>query len=780
MKKLPIDDSEAEIISAIRGNQVTVILGATGSGKTTQIPIMLYKAGFAAKGMIGVTQPRKIAATAIAEYVSNQLGGILGKVVGYKIRFDNMTKRETAIKFVTNGVLLREIQNDPQLGKYSIIVIDEAHERTLEIDLLMGLIKNLLKKRNDLKLVITSATINAEKFLNYFKNGSDVPVVLVGGRMYPVEVKYLDWNPYGHEMVSAAVEMIVSIHNSNEPGDVLVFMTGRDDISVVVKNLSNRLDDRAVVLPLHGGMEATAYKAVFEPRKGKRKIIVATNIAETSLTIDGVRFVVDSGLIKQQHFDSKTGLQSLDVVAHSVAGCEQRKGRAGRTQPGVCYRLYSEKSLQDRPTFTLPEIQRMSLSRAVLIMESMGIDDVEHFDLIDSPGFQAFREAYQVLIILGANDFRTKRLTELGRKMAELPLDPCIARMLIEAEKYRCIKSIAAFAAFQSVPHVFMRPRGKEELADRVHQQFMHPKSDAITLITVWNKYVANGRNPDWCYRNFLNSHALEEVELIYSQLLDILEQNNVSLPSTMNEQVIMKCIVSGLSFNLIEHDSRWDYRGVFSEMDKIALHPSSSLYRSMPRFAVATSLVRTTKLYARCCTVVPVEWLVEFLPQLFSCHQPVLISYTKGEAYVIGEQPILFKGRDVINRRVKVPLELAKKINTHKDAQMRAKKLVRLTFQKCGERHVALCSGVEVEVSKRGKLLSVRTVIPYYCEVVRLGPAAFAHVQEEALDLGEKVNELIPVQVIEKKVIPTANDHTQSLAEDLAKGWGLVLETIK
>lgn len=779
MKKLPIDDSEAEIVSAIQGNQVTVILGATGSGKTTQIPIMLYKAGFAKEGVIGVTQPRKIAATAIAEYVAEQLGSVLGKVVGYKVRFDNLTERQTAIKFVTNGVLLREIQNDPQLTKYSVIVIDEAHERSLEIDLLLGLIKNLLKKRNDLKLVITSATINAEKFLNYFKNGSDVPVVLVGGRMYPVEVKYLDWNPYGHEIVSAAVEMVASIHASNDPGDVLVFMTGRDDISAVVKNLTVRLDTNAVVMPLHGGMEATAYKAVFQPHKGKRKIIVATNIAETSLTIDGIRFVVDSGLIKQQHFDFQTGMVSLDIVEHSMAGCEQRKGRAGRTQPGVCYCLYSKKSLQSRSLFTLPEIQRMSLSKAVLIMESMGIGDVEHFDLIDPPGFKAFKEAYQVLIILGANDFRTKKITGLGRKMSELPLEPCIARMLIEAEKYRCVKSIAAFAAFQSVPHVFMRPRGKEEVADRTHQQFMHPKSDALTLITVWNRYVANGRKKDWCYKHFLNSHALEEVELIYSQLLDILEQNNVSLPSTMNEDIIMKCIVSGLVFNLIEHDSRWEYRGIFQEMDKIGLHPSSSLYRFMPRFAVATSLVRTTKLYARCCTIAPVEWLAEFLPQLFTCNEPVLLSYTKGEDYAIGEQDILFKGRGVIHRKVKIPLELAKRINAFKDSQMRAKKLVRLVFQKRGERHIADCGGVEVEVSKRGKLLSVQTDTPYYCEVVRVGPAAFAHVQEEAFNLGEKANELIPVQVA-KKVTPAANGHTQSLAEELAKCWGLVLETIK
>ncbi len=779
MKKLPINDSEAEIVSAIQGNQVTIILGATGSGKTTQIPIMLYKAGFAKEGMIGVAQPRKIATTAIAEYVAEQLGSVLGKVVGYKVRFDNLTERQTAIKFVTNGVLLREIQNDPQLTKYSVIMIDEAHERSLEIDLLLGLIKNLLKKRNDLKLVITSATINAEKFMNYFKSDSDVPVVLVGGRMYPVEVKYLDWNPYGHEMVSAAVEMIASIHASNELGDVLVFMTGRDDISAVVKNLTVRLGTNAVVMPLHGGMEATAYKAVFQPHKGKRKIIVATNIAETSLTIDGIRFVVDSGLIKQQHFDSQTGMVSLDIVEHSMAGCEQRKGRAGRTQPGVCYRLYSEKSLKSRPLFTLPEIQRMSLSKAVLIMESMGISDVEHFDLIDPPGFQAFREAYQTLIIIGANDFRTKKITELGRKMAELPLEPCISRMLIEAEKYRCVKSIAAFAAFQSVPHVFMRPRGKEESADHAHQQLMHPKSDALTLITVWNKYIANGRKQDWCYKHFLNSHALEEVELIYSQLLDILEQNNVSLTSTMNEDVIMKCVVSGLVFNLIEHDSRWEYRGIFQGMDKIGLHPSSSLYRLMPRFAVATSLVRTTKLYARCCTAAPVEWLAEFLPQLFTCNEPILSSYTKGESYAVGEQSILFKGRGVIHRRVKISLELAKRLNEWRDTQMKAKRLVRLVFQKSGERYVADCSGVEVEVSKRGKILSVRTDVPYYCEVVRLGPAVFAHVQEEAIDLGEKANILIPVQKVEKPV-STADNHTQSLAQELAKGWELVLETLK
>lgn len=780
MKKLPIDDSEAEIISEVRENQVTVILGETGSGKTTQVPIMLYNAGFAKKGMIGVTQPRKIAAMAIAEYVAGQLGSELGKIVGYKVRFDDLTERKTAIKFVTNGVLLREIQNDPQLTKYSIIVLDEAHERSLEIDLLLGLIKNLLKTRKDLKLIITSATINAEKFLNYFKtDSSEVPVVLVGGRMYPVEVTYLDWNPYAHEIVSTAVEMVVSIHVSNEPGDVLVFMTGRDDISAVVKNLFARLDTSALVLPLYGGMEDSAYKAVFQPCKGKRKIIVATNIAETSLTINGIRFVVDSGLIKQQNFDSKTGMVSLDIIEHSMAGCEQRKGRAGRTQPGVCYRLYSQKAFQARSMFTLPEIQRMSLSKAVLIMESMGISDVERFDLIDPPSFQAFREAYQVLVILGANDFRTKKITALGRKMAELPLEPCIARMLIEAEKYRCVKSIAVFAAFQSVPHVFMRPRGKEEVADRAHQQFAHPKSDALTLITVWNKYVANGRKQDWCYRYYLNSHALEEVELIYSQLLDILERNHVSLPSTMNEDVIMKCVVSGLVFNLIEHDSRWEYQGIFQDMKKIGLHPSSSLYRALPRFVVATSIVRTTQLYARCCTVAPIEWLAEFLPELFKCCTPVLLSYTKEEVCAIGEQSILFKGREVVRRKVRIPLELAKRLNAQKDIQMRSKRLVRLVFVKHEDRYIADCDGVGVEMSKRGNLLSVRADIPYYCEVVHIGPVSFAHVQEEAIDLGEKANELIPVQKVEKPIV-TADDHTQSLAEELAHGWGLTLEMVK
>lgn len=733
MKRLPIDDSRAEIISAIRGNQVTVILGATGSGKTTQIPIMLYEAGFAARGMIGVTQPRKIAATAIAEYVAEQLGSPVGTVVGYKVRFNNLTDKQTAIKFVTNGVLLREIQNDPQLTKYSVIVIDEAHERTFEIDLLLGLIKNLLRIRKDLKLVITSATINAEKFLDYFKTDSDVPVILVDGRMYPVEVKHLDRNPYGHEIVTAAIETVASIHASGEPGDVLVFMTGKDDVSAVVNGLSARLGAEALIIPLHGGIEDSVYRRVFQPHGGKRKIVVATNIAETSLTIEGIRFVVDSGLIKQQHFDPRTGTQSLDTVPHSMAGCEQRKGRAGRTGSGTCYRLYTEEAFRARPTFTLPEIQRTSLAGAVLTMESMGIDGVANFDFIDSPGASAFREAYQALAILGAVDFRTNKITELGGKMAKLPLPPHIARMLVEAEKYRCVKSIAAFAAFQSVPHVFMRPRGREGAADRAHQQFVHPKSDALTLINIWNRYVATGRKPEWCYRNFLNSRALEEVELIYSQLLDILEQNGVSLPSTLNEDVIMKCIVSGMVFNLLEHHSRLVYRGMFQQMDRIAIHPSSCISSPLPRFVVATDLIYTTRLYARCCTVAPVEWLAEFLPQLFTRNGSVTSPCTGGEDCAAGGRHVFFKGNNVTCRKVEASSE---KVAGHPKekgvVQVKTGELVQLVFQSSNGRYVADWDGRKVEMSQRGTLRSIRTGVPYHCEVVRLGPVTFAHVHEE------------------------------------------------
>ncbi len=765
MKKLPIHDKTEEIISAVSNHQVTVLIGETGSGKTTQTPIILCKAGFAKQGMIGITQPRRLAATSVAGFVANLMGIELGTTVGYKIRFDDKTARKTAIQFMTNGILLRELQSDPLLRKYSVIVIDEAHERNIEVDLLLGLLKKLLKKRSDLKLVVMSATIDAEKFVNFFATDTTVPLVLVEGRSFPVEVIHLEKDLFSDQVIPTVVKTVTSLHRSKDDGDILVFMTGKEDISRVVKELYVHELKNAVMIPLYSGVESIDQSVLLGNIPGKRKIIVATNIAETSLTVEGVKYIVDTGYVKQSHFHPKAGIESLDVVAHSKAGCIQRQGRAGRTSSGVCYRLYSARSFAERPEFTMPEIKRINLAKVVLIMEKLGIPDVENFDFIDAPDRQALREAYQTLMILGAIDWRERRITELGIKMSEIPLEPRLAKMVLEAAKTRCVKSIVAFAALQSVPNVFARPKGKEAEADQAHAEFNHPKSDVLTLLNVWNRYQAAGQNPGWCRERFLSARALEEVALANQQILDILEQSGIPLPSTTNEEVILRCVVSGLVYNLLEHHSRYKYTAVFHQVEDVHLHPSSSLYQSLPRFVVATQLIHTAKLYARDCTAVPTEWLAELLPQLFSYGPPSLMSWTKEDEYVQGEQPILFRQKAVATRKVRVPLLMARRLNQESELRMAEEGKVTLSFEARDEAWVAKHQDGEVQLSKKGEIKSVEPGIPYRCRIAYMGPIPFAEPYEKALDLGEDILPALP----QREVVA---EQEKSIASDLVASW--------
>jgi pre-mRNA-splicing factor ATP-dependent RNA helicase DHX15/PRP43 len=486
-KKLPVYQFLDELLEKVGANQCVVVEGETGSGKTTQIPQFLVNAGYApldpATGqamMVACTQPRRVAAMSIAKRVAEEMDVSLGQHVGYTIRFDDLTDQSTRLKFMTDGMLLREAMTDPTLGRYKCIVLDEAHERTLSTDVLMGLLKEVLPKRPDMKLIVMSATLDAAKFQKYFQ---DAPLLKVPGRTHPVEIFYTP-EPE-RDYVEAAVRTAVQIHQFEEPGDVLIFLTGEEEIESVCRSLRSEAESFAaevgplVVYPLYSTLPPAKQSEIFNdappPRTPGgppgRKVVVSTNIAETSLTIDGIVYVVDPGFSKQKVYNPRIRVESLLVSPISQASAKQRSGRAGRTRPGKCFRLYTEKSFhQELQVQTYPEILRSKMSNVVLTLKKLGIDDLVHFDFMDPPAPETLMRALELLNYLGALDDEGD-LTDLGRKMAELPIDPQHAKMLIMAPQHQCSNEVLSIVALLNVAQVFMRPKEAAKAADEAKSQ---------------------------------------------------------------------------------------------------------------------------------------------------------------------------------------------------------------------------------------------------------------------------------------------------------------------
>jgi len=720
--ELPILASRDEFLGAIRENQVVIVVGETGSGKTTQLPIFLYEAGFANGRRIGITEPRRIAAISVAEFVADALQTMPGEVVGYKIRFDDTTADETSIKFMTDGILLRELQEDPDLSDYSVIMIDEAHERSQNIDFVLGLLKDLLARRDDLKVVVASATIDQNKFSNYFWNA---PVVSVQGRMFPVEVEWAEEDTKENDMADAVIAKVSRIHRFSNEGDILVFMTGEADIRKVVTGLEELKLSGVVILPVYGSLPPEDQKKIFLQYHGRRKIVVATNIAETSITVDGVVYVVDSGLIKQAGFDPLSGIQSLDIVRHSQSGCDQRAGRAGRTQSGVCYRMYTKEDYERRPKYTEPEIRRTSLASIVLAMEDIGIENIKDFDFVDPPEAEAFREAYETLIALGAIERGKKGLLEIGKAMARLPLEPRIARMVLEAEKYNCVEAVATIAALLSVRSIFARPKGKEKEADAAHEYFkeQHPDSDLMVYLDVWNEYEESGFSTPWCFENFLNSKSLDEVKKIRTQLFDILKLNGIEITENGSDEDIMKAVAAGLVYNLFHKEGTgFDYTGVLRNCRFVFVHPGSTLFSYVsPRWFVATSIVQTTKVFARGCSRVDIEWLPEIAPQIasFGNIQKIVSVLPDGSGAIVNRE-ILFHGNPVGFADVKIPLETARSIQERMIADAHMNGWIKLSFTENQDsyglsEYTAFANG---RLYKAFDRIHIKEGVLYYCEV--------------------------------------------------------------
>lgn len=556
---------------------------------------------------------------------------------------------------MTVGILLKKLQNDPMLSEYNAVMVDEAHERSLDIDFCLGLLKKTQKERserglNPLKIIVVSATLEKEKFINYFSdNDKKAPLLEVPGRLH--EVKKFYWEGYNN--MPSAAEIVKKIIDDKKDGDILIFMPGVREISITIEAIKELKLPEIVCLPLHGQISADEQKKIKEPIVG-RKIIVSTNIAETSLTIPGIKHVIDSGLINQTEYDQKTGITALNTKKHSLSGLKQRAGRAGRIEAGSYYGLYFEKDLKNRPEYTKPEILRSDLSGVVLAMKDMGIDDVINFDFIDKPEKQAIKNTIEILKNLGALDGEEK-LTRAGELMAQLPLEPHIARMVIEARKYHNTGIICTIAAFLGLKSVFNRPRDKESEAEKAKKRFVDKDSDFLTLLNVWDAYKLSGYSKQWARQNFLDNRTLEEVREVRFQLYQILKKNKVLVTERFDKDNINKVIFSGLVDNLLIYDGRFSYKRVKGNNSGILIRSSSVLSYNKPRTMIAShDIITNGKTLADMNMAVKSEWVKEVAPQLISKSSNGL-QYDRSEDAVIEIISISLKGNGEIEQEKRV-----------------------------------------------------------------------------------------------------------------------------
>jgi len=682
---LPITARREEIVAAIRKHPVVVIAGETGSGKTTQLPKMCLEAGLGIEARIGCTQPRRVAALSISRRLAEELRVGWGREVGCQIRFDDRTGPETFVKLMTDGILLAEAQGDPLLSDYNALLMDEAHERSLNIDFLLGHLKGLLSKRPDLKLIITSATLDTAAFSRHF---DQAPVIEVSGRMYPVEVRYAPLDAEREERgdqtyVDAAVQAVEDLLRDSGSGDVLVFMPGERDIRETGDLLEGRCGGGVEVIPLYGRLSAGDQQRVFAP-SDRRRVIIATNIAETSLTLPGIRFVVDTGLARLSRYNPRTRTRRLPVEPVSQSSANQRKGRAGRVQEGVCIRLYSEEDFQARPAFTQPEIQRSNLAEVILRMKAFRLGEIECFPFVNPPSPAAIEAGYQLLTELGALD-EERGLTALGQKLARLPIDPTLGRMLLQSQEEHATRELLIIASGLSIQDPRERPLEKRVQADTAHRRFVHPGSDFLTLLNIWNAVHdewealrTQGQRRRFCQAHFLSFLRLREWQDLYAQLHGALEDlGTVNLnESNAAESAVHRSVLSGLLAHVAQRTERNTYQGTGNRA--LQVFPGSVLFERaelapggrdkgrrtkeppgsgesrtrQPPWIVAGEIVETSQRFARTLAGIEPGWIVELAPHLCrTAHQAPHWSVTSGRVLV--DEVVTFQGLEVRRRKV-------------------------------------------------------------------------------------------------------------------------------
>eukprot|EP00897_Mesotaenium_endlicherianum_P010641 jgi/Mesen1/9605/ME000659S08976 len=630
-RTLPVWQQKQEFVEMLHKNQIIVLVGETGSGKTTQIPQFAVEALQATgKKQVACTQPRRVAAMSVSRRVADEMDVTIGEEVGYSIRFEDCSSPQTFLKYLTDGMLLREAMTDPLLERYKCIILDEAHERTLATDVLFGLLKEVVKNRPDLKVVVMSATLEAEKFQGYF-NGA--PLMKVPGRLHPVEIFYTQ-EPE-RDYLEAAIRTVVQIHMCEPPGDILVFLTGEEEIEDACKKIAREVGNHGEqagpvkVVPLYSTLPPAMQQKIFDaaPPPAKdggpagRKIVISTNIAETSLTIDGIVYVIDPGFAKQKVYNPRIRVESLLVSPISKASAHQRAGRAGRTQPGKCFRLYTERSFQkDLQEQTYPEILRSNLANVVLNLKKLGIDDLVHFDFMDPPAPETLMRALELLNYLGALDDEGN-LTKLGELMSEFPLDPQMGKMLVVSPDYSCSNEILSIVAMLSVPNCFMRPREAQKAADEAKARFSHVDGDHLTLLNVYHAFKQNNDDSQWCYDNFVNARALKSADNVRNQLVRIMQRYGLRMCSTdfsSREYYvnIRKALLAGY-FMQVAHLERTGHYLTVKDNQMVHLHPSTCLDHK-PEWVLYNEFVLTSRNFIRIVSDVKGEWLVDIAPHYY------------------------------------------------------------------------------------------------------------------------------------------------------------------
>ncbi|XP_074423658.1 pre-mRNA-splicing factor ATP-dependent RNA helicase DHX16 [Larus michahellis] len=624
-RSLPIFPYRDELVAAIAQHQILVIEGETGSGKTTQIPQYLHEEGYTRQGLkIGITQPRRVAAMSVAARVAVEMGTKLGNEVGYSIRFEDCTSDRTVLKYMTDGMLLREFLTEPDLASYSVIMVDEAHERTLHTDVLFGLIKDIARFRPQLKVLVASATLDTQRFSAFF---DQAPVFRIPGRRFPVDIYYT--KAPEADYLEACVVSVLQIHVTQPPGDILVFLTGQEEIEACVELLQERcrrLGSRLaelLVLPIYANLPSDMQARIFQPTPpGARKVVVATNIAETSVTIDGIVYVLDPGFCKQKSYSARTGMESLVVTPCSRASANQRAGRAGRVAPGKCFRLYTAWAFQHELEETpVPEIQRADLGSLVLLLKSLGINDLIHFDFLDPPPHETLVLALEQLYALGALN-HLGELTTLGRRMAELPVEPMLAKMILASEQYGCTEEVLTVAAMLSVNNaIFYRPKDKVLHADSARLGFHVPGGDHLVLLNVYNQWVSSGHSLQWCYEHFVQARSLRRARDVREQLEGLMERVEVPPSSCAGDSVpVRKAITAGFFYHTARL-TRGGYRTV-KHQQTVFIHPNSSLFEEQPRWVLYHELVFTTKEFMRQVIEIDSGWLLEVAPHYYQAKE--------------------------------------------------------------------------------------------------------------------------------------------------------------
>lgn len=613
-RSLPVYSVRDELLGVIRENQVIVVVGETGSGKTTQLTQYLHEEGYTRYGVVGCTQPRRVAAVSVAQRVADEYGGRgVGAEVGYAIRFEDCTSSATCIKYMTDGILLRETLSDPDLDNYSVIIMDEAHERSLNTDVLFGALRNIIRRRRDLKVIITSATLNADRFAAFF---GQAPVFHIPGRTFPVDI-YFSKTPV-EDYVDGAVWQVMQIHlQAPLPGDILVFMTGQEDIETICEALADKMSklegpSTILILPIYSQLASDMQAKIFDPApEGVRKVVVATNIAETSLTIDGIRYVVDSGYCKLKTYNPRLGLDALLLCPASQAAVDQRAGRAGRTGPGKCYRLFTAAAYASEMLQTnVPEIQRTNLSHVVLLLKSLDVVNVLDFPFLDPPPAELVLQSMLGLWYLGALD-GDGNLTDIGRRMSGFPLDPALSALLLAGEEHGCIEESVTIVAMLSVPNVFMRPQGREEESDAAREKFFIPESDHLTLLHTYQRWMANGCRADWSAKHFINNKGMRKAREVREQLIDILKSGAVRVTSSDDWDVTRRAVVDAYYYQAARRKGMSDYINIRSGV-VCGLHPTSAIFGTglTPDYVVYHELIYTKKEYMSCVTAAEPQWL--------------------------------------------------------------------------------------------------------------------------------------------------------------------------